>query len=412
VKPTVLIVATSPSFSPARLAMALAKVGCFVEAVCLSRHPVAKTRAVRRIHPYHPLTFLRSIANAIASAKPDLVIPSDDLATQHLHELYCREQCRGKAGEATCALVEQSLGAPASFPVVYARATVSELAREEGIRVPRTAVITNRQDLERWTVFTGFPTVLKSNSTSGGDGVRIVKTFEEAERALQVLQAPPLLARALKWTLIDQDVALLRPALQRRRYVVNGQAFVRGRDATSAAACWRGKVLASIHFEVLKKQDLRGPSTVLRLIDHPEISLAVEKLVRRLELSGLHGFDFLLQEQSGDPYLIEMNPRATQVGHLALGAGRDLPAALYAALSGKAVREGARVTHNDTIVLFPQEWLRNPASSFLTSGYHDVPWEEPEFVRFCARRHRMQNGWYWQRKLLQVPAPLRSPKAL
>jgi hypothetical protein len=410
VKHTILIVTTAPSFSPARLAMAFARTGCSVTAVCLPGHPLGKTRAVDRILPYNWLRPLWSIRSAIASASPDLLVPSDDLATLHLHELYRQEERRGKAGGPICELIEQSLGTSASFPLVYARAELLRLALEEGIRVPKTEVITGRQDLEKWTGCMGFPTVLKANATSGGDGVRIVQTFEEAERAFRVLQAPPLVARAVKRALLDQDLALLWPALRRKRYVVNAQVFVAGREATSAVACWRGKVLASLHFEVLKKQDSGGPSTVLRLINSPEISVAAEKLVRRLKLSGLHGFDFMLEEQSGDPYLIEINPRATQVGHLTLGAGRDLPGALYGALCGEAVQLAPKLTENDTIALFPQEWLRDPGSSFITSGFHDVPWYEPDFVLHCIRRRRKQTAWYSQQRLVQAFSKDRHPR--
>ena len=61
----------------------------------------------------------------------------------------------------------------------------------------------------------------------------------------------------------------------------------------------------------------------------------------------------MLEEQTGSPYLIEVNPRATQVGHLTLGPGRDLPAAFYAALTGEAIQEAPKVTENRTIALFP-----------------------------------------------------------
>jgi hypothetical protein len=50
------------------------------------------------------------------------------------------------------------------------------------------------------------------------------------------------------------------------------------------------------------------------------------------------------------------------------------------------LRPAKKVTDNDTITLFPQEWMRDPASPFLTSGYHDVPWEEPELLRACVRK--------------------------
>ncbi|HVH72014.1 MAG TPA: ATP-grasp domain-containing protein, partial [Candidatus Dormibacteraeota bacterium] len=294
--------------------------------------------------------------------------------------------------------IEKSLGAPSSFAIVYDRAALVVLAQQEGLRVPQTAVITGHPDLEKWAASTGFPAVLKANATSGGDGVRIVQTLEQAEHALRALESPPFVARALKRALIDQDMALLWPALLRKRYVVNAQAFVSGREATSTVACWRGRILASLHFEVLHKQDPRGPSTVLRLIENREMSAATERLVRKLGLSGLHGFDFMLEEPSGAPFLIEINPRATQVGHLPLGEGHDLPAALYAAVSGKDVQATARITQNDTIALFPQEWLRNPASTFISSAYHDVPWEEPAFILACVRRGQGQNAWYSPQK--------------
>jgi aspartokinase/homoserine dehydrogenase 1 len=382
-KPTVLVATTDRWYPTVRLAMALANAGCKVEAVCPSRHPVAKTRAVPRPYLYRGLAPLKSFTEAIAATKPDFILPGDDLATRHLHELHHRERQKGKAGAALCELIERSLGAPESFPIVYARTSFMEVARREGIRVPETQIIATISDLRDWIGRTDFPAVLKADGSSGGYGVRIVNTTKEAVRAFGKLQAPPLLARAAKRALVDQDKTLIWPSLLRRRSVVNAQTFVAGREATSTIVCWEGAVLAALHFEVLSKRDSAGPATVVRLIENSEMAAAAEKIARRLNLSGIHGLDFMLQAQTGDAYLIEMNPRATQVGHLTLGPGRDLPAALYSALSGEPVREAVRVTENDTIVLFPHEWKRNPDSAFLQTGYHDVPWEEPELVRNC-----------------------------
>jgi hypothetical protein len=386
VKPTVLVATTSRWFPTARLAMALAHAGCVVDAVCPAGHPLRKISAVRRTFGYRGLAPLASFAHAIAETKPDLIVPGDDLATLHLHRLHQQE----RSGE-TATLIARSLGMPESFPVVYARTAFMELAQEEGIRAPKTAVIANAQALKQWVSAMGFPTVLKANGTSGGDGVRVVHTVEEAEQAFRALQAPPLFLRALKRALMDQDKTLLWPSLLRRQSVVNAQEFVAGREATSAVACWKGIVLASLHFEVLNKRDSAGPSSVLRLIENAEMSLAAERMVRRLNLSGLHGFDFMLEAHTGNAYLIEINPRATQVGHLMLGPGRDLPAALHAVLAEESVHPAPRVTENDTIALFPQEWLRDPDSAFLESAYHDVPWDEPELLRACLAIRRKQN---------------------
>lgn len=411
-KPTILVATTSRWYPTARLGMALAAAGCRVEAVCPARHPILKTKAVRRGHVYRGLAPLASLARAISKTQPDFIISGDDLTTQHLHRLYEQEKSSGKCESPICALIERSLGSPESFPVVSARAAFMEMAREAGVRVPSTQVITNIDGLKNCVERTGLPIVLKANGTSGGDGVRIARTQREAERFFNELQAPPLFARAVKRAIVDQDKTLLGPSILRRRPVVNAQAFVSGNDATSTIVCWKGTVLASLHFDVVNKASSTGHATVVRLIENAEVSAAVERMVRRLNLSGFYGFDFMLEAETGNAYLIEVNPRSTQVGHLSLGPGHDLPAALYATLSGENVQPSPRVTEKDTVALFPQEWIRDPQSPFLRSAYHDVPWEEPELILDCVSNRRKQSAWYSRSDRKPVSSPARSPKPI
>ena len=410
-KPKVLIATTQRWIPTARLATALADAGFAVEAVCPSRHAFGDTGAVSHIYGYNGLRGTTSFTAAIAAALPDLIVPGDDLATQHLHTLYEQAQRKGNSGARICALIKRSLGAPENFRYLYARTKFIEIAQEEGILTPKTEVIGDATDLKKWLSHAGFPAVLKADRSSGGDGVRIVRTMEDAERAFQVLQAPPLIARAAKRALVDRNMTMVWPALLRRRSVVNAQSFVAGREATSAVACWRGQVVAALHFEVLKKLHPTGPATVLRLIDSADMSSAAEKMVRRLGLSGLVGFDFMLDAQTDRAYLIEINPRSTQVGHLALGSGRDLPAALYAAVSGQPVAPAPKVTENDTIALFPLEWIRDSASAYLQTAYHDVPWDKPDLIRACVRARRKQSAWYSQQGRLQAFSMARPPQA-
>jgi hypothetical protein len=238
--------------------------------------------------------------------------------------------------------------------------------------------------------------------------VRIVRTLEEAERSYRALEAPPILARAAKRALIQGDKSLVWPSILRRRAVVNAQEFVAGREATSVLACWNGTLLASLHFEVLNKTNPTGPATVMRLIDNSEMSTAAEKIVKRLNLSGLVGLDFMLEDETGNSYLIEVNPRATQVGHLTLGPGRDLPAALYAAMTGEVIREAPKITENKIIALFPKEWERDPKSRFLRTGYHDVPWEEPGLIRACIRSAKTQAASNFKKERVQAFSSVRS----
>jgi len=400
VKPNVLLVATGRWFTTARLAMALKKAGFTVTAVCPVNHPLSKTSALERICTYNGVVPLSAIENAIAASQPDFVVPCDDLAVQQLHQLYRKARKGRSARTPICELIERSLGAPECLPTLYARTAFMELAAAEGIRVPKTAVVANIRDLHKCAGKVGLPMVLKANGTSGGAGVRVVDSIEEAERAFRMLHAPPLLARAVKRAVLDRDYTLFWPLLRRQRAVVNAQAFIAGNEATSAIACWKGEVLAGLHFQVLSKAEAAGHATVLRLIENSEMAAATEAIARRLNLSGVHGFDFMLETDTGNAYLIEINPRATQVGHLTLGPGRDIPAALHAALSGATVQFAPKVTENNTIALFPHEWIRDPRSSFLQSGYHDVPWDEPELLHACIRARQRNRKWYsyWKKQ--------------
>jgi hypothetical protein len=367
--------------------MALDNAGCRVDAVCPARHPIQKT-SVGQTHLYRGLAPLKSLADAISAVGPDLIIPSDDLAVWHLHRLHHRQQRHTGKRSSISELIERSLGDPANYAVLRARARVIAVAHQEGVLAPETQIIRDMDDLKAWISESGFPVVLKADGSSGGTGVKVVQSFEQAKLAFQRLQSPPSLTQVARKALSDEDRTLGWSSLLRERTVVNAQTFILGREATSTIACWNGEVLASHHFEVLDKQYFAGPATVLRLIDNPKISAAAERMVRRLKLSGVIGFDFILEANSGDPNLVEINPRATQVGHLALGSGRDIPAAIYSVLTGELIQPAPKVTEKNTICLFPEAWIKNPMSAFLRSAHHDVPWEEPELVSACLRDAR------------------------
>ena len=372
--------------------MALADAGCEVHALCSRRHPVASTRALTSLHPYHALAPLRSIRAAFFAVQPHLLIPSDDLATFSLHRLHALAG-NGRRASLMRELIEHSLGPAASFSIAAQRSSLMSVARDEGVRVPVTSVVRNSQELDTWIERNGLPAVLKSDGTSGGRGVALVHTSEEATRALHRLSAPPSVARAVKRAVVNHDANYLLPCVRRTRQVVSAQAFVAGQDANRTVACWKGRVLASVTVMVVHTVEAQGPASVVKVIDDCEIKDAIEKIVSRLGLSGIVGFDFVVEDRTGEPYLIEMNPRATQTGHLRLGAGRDLPASLHAVLSGEPLREVPSVTTSDTIAYFPQEWSRDADSRFLSTAYHDVPWEEPNLVRRCIVEVRGLNSW-------------------
>jgi hypothetical protein len=386
--------------------MAFISARCSVEAVCPPGHPVAAARGVSRIHRYRAFAPVRSVSAAIASAQPNFIVPCDDRATALLHRLHERAFREGKPAAATRALLERSLGQPSSFPVAKARDSLMALARQQGIRVPDSAVVRTAEELGDWFARHGCPAVLKADGTNGGRGVRIVDTPADGVRALRTLSRPPTLRRALRRAAINRDTNDLQPFVLRTRSLVSVQRFVAGQDANSTVACWNGKVLAAITVGVLRQSEPNGPASVVRLIDNPEMSAAVEQLAGQLKLSGLFGFDFVIEQRTREAYLVEMNPRATPICHLPLGEGRDLPASLRAMLSGEPVVNRPPATENEIIAFFPQEWQRDPRSDFLRTAYHDVPWDEPGFLRACIREDQRLKAWTSVTSAVRAPAAL------
>src|ERR1035441_687496 len=105
---------------------------------------------------------------------------------------------------------------------------------------------------------------------------------------------------------------------------------------------------------------------------------AAKALVGRLNLSGFHGLDFMLEDKTGIAYLIEMNPRCAMPCHLRLGGDRDLIGSLYSELSSQPPIPSPLVLGGDIVSYFPQAWLSDPKCDALRTGYHDVPWKDPE----------------------------------
>ena len=382
--PRALLTATNRWPSPSRIAIGLAKAGCNVSAVCPTRgHPLLCTRAVQRTFPYSSLRPLESLMAAIAAATPDIIIPSDDRGVQHLHELHACAGRLGPRGAGLAHLIEYSLGPSESYATVSSRYDLLRIAREEGVRIPDTKSVKTEDDLKSWQTEHSLPWVLKGDGTFGGKGVKIAQTEEEAEKFFSDISRLFGAARVIKRAIINRDPFWLRPWWNNHRPAVSVQSYIQGRPANCALVCWKGEVMGVIGAEVVSSEGQTGPAEIVRVINNAEMDFAAERIARRLGLSGFFGLDFIIEEDTGATYLIELNPRCTPLSHLQLGAGRDLMEALGAKLSGRPVRETPPVTKNDLIAYFPQ--ILQCKSELLPSSFHDIPEGEPELVEDLRR---------------------------
>jgi carbamoylphosphate synthase large subunit len=375
----VLLISTCRFLGPARLASAFLNIGSQVNAVCSAQDTIRSVKGMATIYPWRPLAPERCLEAAILAARPDLLVSCDDVATLNLHRVFERSKRSGAAD--TCNLIERSLGDSRYYSITTSRTGLMTVARDHGIRVPENACIDGHDTLWRWLNEHGVPSVLKADHTAGGWGVRLLSNVSDSEAAWQGLSSPLSPIRALKRVMINGDANDVLSVISKSRNAISVQRFIVGQDANATVACRDGQVLACIAATVSKTSTAFGPATVLKIVDHPEISSVVSTLVAALGLSGFIGFDFVIEQGSGDVYLIEMNPRVTQLCHLALGHERDLTAALQASYSNRPCVPRPQVTDKDLIALFPQEVQRDPSSEFVSAAYHDVPWDEPDLIR-------------------------------
>jgi ATP-grasp domain-containing protein len=369
------------------MCLELRRTGLTVAAVCPALHMMRRVKTADEIFAFSQLMPHLALARAMRRWQPAFVICVDDLAVrivQALHHKLARSPL--KTAKSLVALIERSLGDPRWYGLTE-KSAIMAIAPALGIRCPRSVEIADRAAFSGELAAADLPVVLKLDRTSGGAGVRIARTREDAWTAYLELNA--MRRKAL---LMD----LLRSAGSRRRDSklaprVTIQQLLEGRPASCAVLCWQGAVIGGLSVEATEVSREAGPATVVRMIDHPEMEAAARSLTARLGLSGFCGYDFII-DSGGRAFLLEVNPRITPTCHLNWRV--DLIGLLFSQITGRSGRARRAYDVDDAIALFPHEWLRNPASPHLVSCPHDVPWHEPAFVRTClAMRGAGESSW-------------------
>ncbi len=365
--------------------MELHDSGAEVSIIAPNSHPARSLAFISRRMTYRAAAPRRSLKAALLRFKPDMVIPCDERTVRDLHAIH-----RATTHAPLKALIEKSTSPDASYPTITSRAALLSLAQRLGVRVPASMPLPDIRQLEKWIAEHKAPFVLKADGSWAGFGVQIISNAAMAEDAYLRMTRRASGRLAFRESLLESNYFFFRPWLRRERPSMSVQSYIDGWPANVGVACWKGEVLAATCAESVATTSATGPSTVARIIHNPEMIDAAQRVVKELGLSGMIGFDFMIEAATGAAYLIEMNPRNTPICAMRLGAGRDLAEALTARLACRPVRERPPRTERDVVVFFPDTWREDPANHFLHTGFHDVPWEQPDLVRFLMRPERRE----------------------
>lgn len=377
----VLLLAIAPNWIgaariPRTLALAGFEVALLTRKDSLAEHSGYVSRLSLLPAVFTPQQWVFSFAEMVRARPPRIVIPGDDqvwILLQTVAEL-APEGLPPDEYARLAALVRESLGDPAHYHTSTNKILFPAAAKALGVRMPASALVSNIQDAESFAMTHGYPVVLKLPYGFGGDGVAIC-----ADRAALTQALPRLRQSAVADLGAGSDTLL-------------AQAYIRGSTTYYGIAAWKGKMLAGYATDkVVGHPEPKGPACVIRYRRDPQIRDFAERLVRGFGISGLAGLECLVEERTGEAYVLEINRRVAPGMDRGRLLGVDMCAALHAAVNDLPSPTRADLDEGETGIRcsFPQEWLRDPQSEWLRKYPTDVPWDEPELiVAMLAMRHQ------------------------
>jgi hypothetical protein len=168
------------------------------------------------------------------------------------------------------------------------------------------------------------------------------------------------------------------------------QAYVGGPHHSQALVAQGGVPLASFAWErFVATAPVKGQTSAMRFVRSPATRANSETLARGLRINGFFNVQFVIEEATGIPYLLEINRRVVTHMHPGERVGRDLPRALMRALEGMPLEAPTAIAEDagGKVVVFPREWLRDRHSRHLVELPVDVPWDDPAlFAAMLALR--------------------------
>ncbi len=187
---------------------------------------------------------------------------------------------------------------------LHDKAKLAELAKKVGVPTPETYAPRTPEEAKEIIAEIDFPVIIKQRQSSGASGMRRLEGRKEIEDWYFHLVS------------INHTTEANLPIIQR---------IIQGKTICTLELASQGDVVGEVLIQTLRSHPREEGSSVFReSIRHPASEEAARKLLKELRFSGLCGFDFVIEEGTGTPYLVDGNPRQTPSLNLAYHAGCDM----------------------------------------------------------------------------------------
>lgn len=350
-------------FEPAAV-LAIRRLGEMgYEVVAAEGHRLAYAGFSKHVHRrlrvpnmrYEPARYAEAILRELETGTYDYYFPNYE-------EIILLSHHRDRLLAATKSLMMDTQ----TLLTLHDKTRLAAMARELGIATPETFAPKSLAEARAIIAKIDLPAVIKMRQTSGAAGFRIVRSRKDFEAqytdVVKVNRLP------------ESDLPMI-------------QQFVEGPTTCTLHLCSSGRVVGEVMYQGIRTMPRSGGTTVCRESrPDPACQAEAAKIVRHLNYTGFVGFDFVIQQGTGKPFLVDGNCRITPGVAMAHQGGCDMVEAWTRISSGEAV-----------------DPLQPVAAGVRTKmGFGDFVWLLESYLASFAnwsRERALRKAWWADRKV-------------
>lgn len=255
---------------------------------------------------YHPRAYAARLLEELESGRYDYYFPGYE-------EIILMSHFRDRINAVTRTAIPETR----TLMTLHDKVHLAALAQQVGIDTPITFAPKSHQEAAELIDTVELPVVIKMRQTSGAAGFR--KVYDRAELKKRYDEV----VRINK--LQENDLPMI-------------QQLIEGPTTCTLELCRAGTVLGDVMYRGLRTMPRTGGTTVFReSISDPACREAVDRIVAYLDYTGFCGFDFVIDQKTGRPFLVDGNCRITPAVTMSYHGGCDMVEAWLRLAAGEDV---------------------------------------------------------------------------
>ncbi len=245
-----------------------------------------------------PRRFIQSIVKYTEGNSPCVLLPTHNeifVLARHMDELEAR--------------VEIPIAPYESLVRVHLKDRLLDLAERSRVVTPATCLPESLREVHRLTADLKYPVMIKPRSGYGNHGVEYVSSRSEL--------LPKFLKTIRSLRLLPNNYPII-------------QEFIPGKKVAVIMLMNRGRPRAKYSYTHLRTlQQVGGTATLRTGIVDPKAERSLERLLKHVHWHGLAQAEFVIEESTQEPFIIDVNPRFSGSIYQAICGGVDFPLLLY-----------------------------------------------------------------------------------